>query len=173
MLAYMPTYIDHRCAVNNFWTKTDKRQVLMTNLAYYMCSTTLLLEWRLKNKYLGSIQPESWYFHTPYWLPFRLMITRATVVLKMCMQIGWTLMEMMESGIDASHWIVNTKSPLLWDNVNLIQRHLLFLNINLSSRYVSIASFFNCHDNFQWSLTFDLIVANLTCPAFQWHLVTN
>ena len=88
-------------------------------------------------------------FYTPYWLPFRLMITRATVVLKMCMQFGWTLMEMMESGIDASHWIVNTKSPLLWDNVNLIQRHLLFLNINLSSRYVSIASFFNCHDHFQ------------------------
>ena len=39
------------CAVCNFWTKTDRGLIFLAKLVYFMCFSTLLLRWRLKNNY--------------------------------------------------------------------------------------------------------------------------
>ena len=44
------------CAVPNFRTMSDRALVLVAKLAYFMCFTTLLLGWRLKNKYFGLMR---------------------------------------------------------------------------------------------------------------------
>ena len=37
--------------VSKFWTKIDRELLFLAKFVYFMCSTTLLLRWRLKNKY--------------------------------------------------------------------------------------------------------------------------
>ena len=46
-------YIIQHCAVPNFWSDTERGSSLVAKWAHFMCSTTLLLGWRLKNKYFG------------------------------------------------------------------------------------------------------------------------
>ena len=42
-----------QCAVPNFWSETDRGSTLVAKWALFMYSSTLLLGWRLKNKYFG------------------------------------------------------------------------------------------------------------------------